>query len=247
MRIKAISFDFWHTLFTERPGAFGLYQHRRRSLLAEIFPQHRSRFDSDLARACSIEAETHHRIWREEHRTLPAFERVSAILSYLDVAVSERVLATIVARFEEGILEHPPVLVPGARESLVELARDYRLGIISDVGFSPGRVLKQVLADNGLLGLFDSLVFSDEAGRAKPHIEVFERTARALSAEPGAMVHVGDLERTDIAGARKAGYRAIRFVGVTPMEEGETTAADFVTDDLAEIPRLVDSLNGGAQ
>ncbi|HSE37142.1 MAG TPA: HAD family hydrolase [Blastocatellia bacterium] len=247
MRIKAISFDFWHTLFTEQPGAFRLYQHRRGSLLAKLLPEHCSRLDSDLARACSIEAENHHRIWKEEHRTLSASERVSAILNHLDVAVSEPVLATIVARFEEGILEHPPVLVDGAREALSELARHYRLGIISDVGFSPGRVLKQVLSDNGLLEVFDSLVFSDEAGRAKPHIEVFERTARALSAEPGAMVHVGDLERTDIAGARQAGYRAIRFVGVTPMEEGETTSADFITDDLTEIPRLIERLNGGLE
>lgn len=247
MRIKGISFDFWHTLFTEQPGAFRLYQHRRQSLLAEIFPQHHSRLDSDLARACSIEAETHHRIWKEEHRTLPAFERVSTILNHLDVAVSEPVLATIVARFEEGILEHPPILVAGARETLAELARHYRLGIISDVGFSPGRVLKQVLSDNGLLDVFDSLVFSDEAGRAKPHIEVFARTARSLSVEPAAMVHVGDLERTDVAGAKQAGYRAIRFVGVTPMEEGETTTADFITDDLSEIPRLVEKLNGGLE
>ena len=247
MRIKAISFDFWHTLFTEQPGAFRLYQHRRRSLLAEMFPQQSPRLEADLARACSIEAEYHQRIWQEEHRTLPATERVSAILNHLDFAVSEPMLATIVARFEEGILEHPPVLIDGAREALRGLAERYRLGIISDVGFSPGRVLKRVLADNDLLDVFDSLVFSDEAGRAKPHIEVFQSTGRSLSAEPGEMVHVGDLERTDIIGAKRAGYRAIRFVGVTPMEEGETTIADFVTDDLTDIPRLVEMLEGGPE
>jgi HAD superfamily hydrolase (TIGR01549 family) len=245
LHIKAISFDFWHTLFTEQPGAFRIYQQRRRGWLTEMFPQHGSRLETDLARACSIEAETHQRIWQEEHRTLPACERVSAILNHLDVAVSEPVLATIVTRFEEGILEHPPVLINGACQALSELAGRYRLGIISDVGFSPGRVLKQVLADNGLLGFFDSLVFSDEAGRAKPHIEVFERTARSLSAEPGEMVHVGDLERTDIGGAKRAGYRAIRFTGITTMEEGETTIADYVTDDLRNIPKLVEELNRG--
>jgi putative hydrolase of the HAD superfamily len=151
-------------------------------------------------------------------------------------------LAAIVARFEEGILEHPPVLIRGAREALRSLAGRYRLGIISDVGFSPGRVLKQVLADNELLDVFDSLVFSDEAGCAKPHIEVFQRTARSLSADPGAMVHIGDLERTDIIGAKQAGFKAIRFTGVTPMEEDETTIADFVTDDLTDVPKLVELL-----
>lgn len=211
-------------------------------MLAEMFPQHSFPLDTDLARAFSIEAETHHRIWKEEHRTLPAAERISTILNYLDVAVTEPMLAAIVARFEEGILEHPPVLIRGAREVLRSLAGRYRLGIISDVGFSPGRVLKQVLADNGLLDVFDSLVFSDEAGRAKPHIEVFQRTARSLSADPGTMVHIGDLERTDIMGAKQAGFKAIRFTGVTPMEEDETTIADFVTDDLTDVPKLVELL-----
>lgn len=245
MPITAISFDFWHTLFTEQPGAFRLYKSRRQSLLAEIFPEHSTRFETELARVCSLEAEKHNRIWEEEHRTLPACERVSTILSHLEVAVTDPVLATIVTRFEEGILEHPPVVIDGARETLTLLARKYKLGIISDVGFSPGRVLKQVLADNDLLDVFDSLVFSDEAGRAKPHIEVFQRTARSLLVEPREMVHVGDLERTDIGGAKQAGFRAIRFTGITPMADGETTIADFVTDDLTEIPRLVELLEGG--
>jgi len=105
-------------------------------------------------------------------------------------------------------------------------------------------VLKRVLAGHDLLHLFDSLVFSDEAGRAKPHREVFERAARSLSADPREMVHIGDLERTDIIGAKQAGYHAIRFTGITAMEEGERTIADFVTDDLTDIPRLVGMLDG---
>lgn len=216
-----------------------MYQHRRRRVLAEMFPEHRARFETGLEQACLTEAESHHRFWQEQHRTRPASERVSTILNHLDVAVSAPVLATIVERFEEGILEHPPMLVAGAREVLRSLSQSYRLGIISDVGFSPGRVLKLVLADNDLLDAFDSLVFSDEAGRAKPHIEVFHRTARLLSAEPQEMAHVGDLERTDVIGAKQAGYHAIRFTGITRMEKDETTIADFVTDDLTEVPRLV--------
>src|SRR4030095_14315734 len=106
---------------------------------------------------------------------------------------------------------------------------------------------KQVLANHDLIDLFDSLVFSDEAGCAKPHLEVFKRAAQSLSAEPGEMVHVGDLERTDIIGARQAGYRAIRFTGITQMEEGETTIADFVTDDLTEIPGLVEIIDEGSE
>jgi putative hydrolase of the HAD superfamily len=172
---------------------------------------------------------------------------VAAILAHLEVTLSEPSLSELVVKFEELLLERPPILIDGAAEVLKELSKHYRLGIISDVGFSPGRVLKQVLAAHGLVDLFDSLVFSDEAGRAKPHLEVFERAARSLSAEPGEMVHVGDLERTDIIGAKSAGYRAIRFTGITQMDEDESSIADFVTDDLTEIPKLVEMLDGRIQ
>lgn len=242
MAIKAISFDFWHTLFTEQPGAFLLYKQRRRSLLQQALLVCREVRNEELEHACHVEAEAHNSIWREQHRTLAAGERVARILAHLDVALPEAALAELVAKFEEGILEHPPVLVDGAREALEILSRRYRLGIISDVGFSPGRMLKRVLADQDLLDVFDSLVFSDEAGRSKPHEEVFQRTARALSAEPQEIVHVGDLEHTDIVGAKRAGCHAIRFTGITPMEENETTIADFVADDLRDVARLIEML-----
>jgi putative hydrolase of the HAD superfamily len=245
--IKAISFDFWHTLFTEQSDASLLYQHRRRNMLANALLACRDFADGELERACAVESQSHVRIWQEQHRTVLASERVGRILAQLEVCLPDESLSALVAGFEELLLEHPPILIDGAREALTELSERYRLGIISDVGFSPGRVLKQVLGNNDLLHLFDSLVFSDEAGRAKPHLEVFTRAAQSLSAEPGEMVHVGDLERTDIIGARQAGYRAIRFIGITPMEPGETTIADMVTDDLRAIPALVEILEEGLE
>src|SRR5262249_31415493 len=154
-----------------------------------------------------------------------------------DDRISELALA-----FEEGIFERPPVLVDGARDVIGQLAGRYRLAIISDVGFSPGRVLKQILVQNDLFDAFDSLTFSDEAGCSKPHARVFESTASSLECAPQEMAHIGDLEFTDIAGARSAGYRAIRFTGVTPMDDGETTAADFIIEDYATLPSLLDKL-----
>lgn len=239
MSIKAISFDFWNTLFREQPGALGRHQDRRRSLLAEAVGVYREVSPSELDEACQVERASQERIWQEQHRTPAAADRVNSILSHLDVLLPDAKSAELVASFEEIILDHPPVLVEGAREVLGDLSRRYRLGIISDVGFTPGRVLKLLLGHHGLIEFFESLVFSDEAGRAKPHTEVFERTARVLGAKPETIVHVGDLERTDIVGAKQAGYRAIRFTGVTPMHKDETTLADFVTTELKEVPRLV--------
>jgi putative hydrolase of the HAD superfamily len=243
LSIKAVTFDFWNTLFTEAPGAFQLYKERRRSWLTEMISEGICVAHDDLERACKAEAQSHHQIWREEHRTVAAIERLSCILNHINISLPQAALTELATRFEEGILEHPPILVDGAREVLARLAERYRLGIISDVGFSPGRILKRVLDNSGLLGFFDSLIFSDEAGCSKPHREVFECSTKSLSIEPNQIVHVGDLEYTDIVGAKRAGYRAIRFTGVTPIEEGETTIADFVTDDLTNVPRLVGMLD----
>ena len=60
--------------------------------------------------------------------------------------------------------------------------------------------------------------------------------------QPDEIVHIGDLEFTDIIGAKRAGYYAIRFVGVTPMGENERTIADHVTADFCEVPRLIETL-----
>ncbi|MEN3336107.1 MAG: putative hydrolase of the superfamily [Blastocatellia bacterium] len=242
MAIRAISFDFWNTLFTEQPGGYALYQQRRLRLLTDALRDCGDFSGAQLEAACLTESELHNQIWRNEHRTLATAERMGRILAHLEACLPDDVMAAMVKAVEEGILERPPVLVDGVRSALEQLAGRYRLGIISDVGFSPGRILKQILAENDLLDAFDSLVFSDEAGRSKPHRQVFETTAARLAAAPREIAHIGDLEFTDIVGAKRAGYTAIRFTGVTPMREGETTAADFVIDDYAALPRLLENL-----
>jgi len=196
--------------------------------------------EDQIAAASRAEAEAHYWIWRNQHITLPTKERVVRILETLGANLAPPTIDQISTAYEEGILQRPPMLVPGAYAALAALSSRYRLAIISDTGFSPGRVLTKVLADSGILPAFESLLFSDEAGCSKPHPEVFRRTAARLAVEPHRMAHVGDLEHTDIVGAKAAGYRAIRFAAVTPLEPGEETIADRVALDWNEIPGIVE-------
>jgi FMN phosphatase YigB (HAD superfamily) len=243
LAIRAVSFDFWNTLVTEQPGGFKFYQNRRVALLSDALRSLGVFSDETLEQAFALESESHSRTWREEHRTVPTAERVGQILMHLQVSLPPDIMSGLVNAYEEGILEHPPVVIPGVRESLARLGDRFRLGIISDVGYSPGRILKEVLRREGLIGIFDSLVFSDEAGRSKPNLELFERTAGSLGARPSEIVHIGDLEHTDIVGAKEAGCYAIRFTGATPMSEDELTIADAVTADFRRIPEIIDALN----
>jgi HAD superfamily hydrolase (TIGR01549 family) len=242
LQIKAVSFDFWQTLFTEYSDAFRFYAKRRRDLLADALTGYGTFSLIQIQEACRMEAESFDLVWRQQHRTLLVNERLGTILSHLDVCLPDDVTTEITRAYEEGLLERPPVLIPGALEAVERLSGKYRLGIISDVGFSPGRVLRQVLRDTGLIDAFDSLVFSDEAGFSKPHPEVFRQTAHTLDCQPDEMVHVGDLEHSDIVGAKRAGCRAIRFTGITPMAEEEATAADRLTASMNAVPEIIAAL-----
>ena len=78
--------------------------------------------------------------------------------------------------YQEPTLAHRPDITPGAVEAVRELrARGLRLGLISNTGRTPGRVLRRLLEDADLLPCFDVLVFSDEARVRKPAAAIFRR------------------------------------------------------------------------
>jgi putative hydrolase of the HAD superfamily len=158
-------------------------------------------------------------------------------------------LAEIQAGMENSILNDVPTLVPEARQVLADLAGRYRLAIISDTGITPGRVLRQLLAGDNLTPYFTHLTFSDEVGRSKPHPSAFLTTLDALDATPAEAVHVGDLLRTDIAGAQAVGMRAVQYIGVSQdqangLEDGRKITPDAVIRSHEELEPLLKRWNG---
>lgn len=59
--------------------------------------------------------------------------------------------------------------------------------------------------------LFDFIVYSAEAGAAKPEPIIFQRALAMAEAKPAAAVHVGDDPAADILGAARVGMRTIWF------------------------------------
>ena len=116
-----------------------------------------------------------------------------------------------------------------------------RLGIVCDVGMSPSVVLRGFLEHHGVLGYFDHWSFSDEVGVYKPDRRIFEHALAGLGGvDPARAVHVGDLLRTDVAGAQDMGMVAVRYRAVhdDPGDVGDTGGlfeADHVIDDHAEL------------
>ena len=67
------------------------------------------------------------------------------------------------------------------------------------------------------------------------------RILHDLNIGPEEAVHIGDLEHTDIAGAKRIGMKAIKFIGANHLATRESMA-DVVIDDMAELPVALERL-----
>jgi FMN phosphatase YigB (HAD superfamily) len=237
--IKAVTFDFWNTIATVPPGA--MTEARRRAIAAAL-RSNEVEVEADLLlgglRQVGLDWE---QAWAEG-RHLPPHEAATALVRRLGVegAAREMVAEAFLGAGREVDLE----FAPGIHACLAELSRrGVRLGIVCDVGFSGGELLRGLLEAEGLLGRFGGWGFSDEVGHYKPAPQIFEAALAALGAGPQEAMHVGDLRRTDVAGATALGMRSARYRGMNNGgdEEGGVEA-EFVLDSHAELVELVERL-----
>jgi HAD superfamily hydrolase (TIGR01549 family) len=238
--LKAVTFDFWSTLFVDTRGA---ERERLRGAVLEeaLRAEGRSITDEQLAQGLSAAWEHFDTVWLSEHRTPPCGELVDAILATLGARLEPERLAHLVHRFERLVLEVAPEPMPGAVYTLPQLAGRYRLAVICDTGYSPGSVLRQLLDKHDLLGHFEYTYFSNEHGVSKPDVRAFLHTLEEIDVRPTEAAHVGDIQRTDIAGAQAAGMSAIHFVGANNKDVGRSTA-DVVVSHFEQLPQALGSL-----
>jgi putative hydrolase of the HAD superfamily len=71
--------------------------------------------------------------------------------------------------------------------------------------------LRPLLTALRLSPLFNSIVVSAEFGVHKPAPDIFFHAAKTLRLSPAAILHVGDSAEEDVAGARRAGFAALRI------------------------------------
>ena len=102
-----------------------------------------------------------------------------------------------------------------ANTELIEYARGlrprYRTGILSN-SFVGAREREQ--AAYGFEDLVDEIVYSHEAGMAKPDPRIYALACERLGARPGETVFLDDVEQ-NVAGAREAGIHAVHYRGNT--------------------------------
>lgn len=188
-----------------------------------------------LYRASAVEAE---RWWRDEHRGYTTADRIRWLLGQLAIERPEHCehIARAVEEIDETLTAVPPPLLAGAADGIRALASCFKLAIISDTGFASGRAQNKLLAQDGLLEHFSATMYSVDVGHAKPRPEPFQRALEALGVSAAETIHVGDMERTDVAGALAVGMRAVRLDQVRPSGSSE---AEYVATSYEELVRYL--------
>ncbi|MCB9831587.1 MAG: HAD-IA family hydrolase [Planctomycetes bacterium] len=111
--------------------------------------------------------------------------------------------------------------IAGARETLEALEdRDLVLAVVSNWHGA----LHGILAAHRLDRHFDLVLTSAEAGRKKPHPEIWREAFRRLDIAPRRCLHLGDSPEDDVLGARAAGLEALLFDPAGRSEETERIA-----------------------
>jgi len=205
--VKAITFDFWRTLFRDNHGE----ERQGMRVDAAVRLTGRPRDEVEPVMASVLKAFSAAHI--NEQRTLSAADAVQMLQAGLGVPLSLDAAKELEQVFATAILAHPPDPVEGALEAVRAAAARYPVGLISDAGISPGRSLRILLERGGFAPHIQTLVFSDEVGVSKPQRQMFERAAAGLGVDVRNLLHIGDLEPTDIAGALGVGARAALFAG----------------------------------
>jgi putative hydrolase of the HAD superfamily len=105
----------------------------------------------------------------------------------------------------------------------------------------PRRHHEAVLERDGILHLFDYLLFTSETETAKPHNSVFADVSYNLDVEPSRCAFVGDRLFDDIHGAQSIGMRGIWVPHSKNIPASQSTDLGITPD--ATIDRLGDVLD----
>ncbi len=201
MAIKALFFDVGNTLLFPNRNKMLARLHQRQifpstELLQKIERQTKREFDS-LAESNST---VDHGFWHIYY---------SHLLDELGIP-DEAVCTDLVSRTR--ISANWCDIRPHTREILLRLAKNYRLGVISN---ADGKIA-EILERCGIADCFESITDSGIVGQEKPHPAIFEAAVRSLEVTPAESLYTGDVYSVDYLGATRFGMQSVLFdvVGV---------------------------------
>lgn len=210
MDIKAVTFDFWNTLAQDSEPV--KVRELSAGRMIQVLKKEGYTFRPEqMHNAFAKAREVCYRYQEDMGLDFTPEEQVEWILNYLNIEVSRGTNSLLVNGYTTSLLDMPPRFYNGVKDILARLKTRYKLAIICNTGRTPGWVIKELLAREGMERLFDVTIFSNEIGIAKPNPKIFELTAQKMAVKPENALHVGDDPHTDMHGAVQAGFKTAWF------------------------------------
>jgi HAD superfamily hydrolase (TIGR01509 family) len=174
---------------------------------------------------------------RQAYRALEP-ERTQPDLDEVLADCSPAVRRLLIGAFRR---ESAPAPYMHARAVVAELARSYRLGLVSNTAI-PGDHHARVLRRAGILQHIGCAVWSANFGRRKPDPSIVRHVLARLGVPARSAIFVGDKLRTDVAVARAAGLRSVYVRKRGAPYATRELAPDFTIGDLRALPLLLRSI-----
>ncbi len=215
MAIRALVFDLWGTLIVDDPQRDEPRRATRARLALEALRSAGCPYPEETVTAALRSLGREHGVLHGQGRDISVPEKVELLLERIEPGLAQQLSPDALRAVERALVTpgrlSPPMPASGAMDVLLDAQRrDLALGLISNTGVTPGYVLREILADFGLLPYLQVLTFSDEACLAKPAKEIFSCTLEALAVEPDAAVFIGDTPAIDVAGPQAVGMWAVQ-------------------------------------
>jgi FMN phosphatase YigB (HAD superfamily) len=131
-----------------------------------------------------------------------------------------------------------PCLLDGARETVEELSKRFRLAVVSN---GMDAYTRLCLEHHGLMQYFEVYTISELVNVEKPDPEIIRLTLRQMGVNPGEAVMVGNRSDVDVLCANRAGCLSVWYRHPGAPEHPEAKA-DFVISTLRELPALCSQL-----
>jgi putative hydrolase of the HAD superfamily len=169
---------------------------------------------------------------------------IGHILETADLPLPSSTILHKAARQYESALCKGAVPLPNGRDVLAQLKEEgYRLGLISNTMFAGSSHIND-LERFGLIGYFDTMLFSADANKWKPTTAPFLHILEVLGVEPAMAVYVGDDPAADVVGGRAAGMKTIYFPSSNRFSAVDGIQPDATIKSLQELPGCLVTLNG---
>jgi putative hydrolase of the HAD superfamily len=226
--VKAILFDFGGTLDADgvawKERFHTAYRDEGLILEEEAFAQHFYAADDPLVGGLAKTAGLDETAEQLTANLEAGFARFDA--ATLNIDRGRRVAARFTADSRAALKQNADIMA--------ELARRYRLGIVSNFYGN----LAAVCRDTGLDPYLGAMIDSHQLGVEKPAPEIFQTALRQLDAQPEETVFIGDSLRRDRKGARNAGLRFI-WIAPPPIRAAAGPLDHAVISSVTEIAEIL--------